>query len=509
MMKRLTALVLKSYLGPFLLTFFIALFVLVMQFLWKHVDDLAGKGLEWSIILELLFYASATLVPLALPLAILLSSIMTIGTMGEHLELVAARSNGISLLRLLRPLMVFVVGVSIGAFLFSNYAMPVANFKFKSLFAAIRSTRPAMDITEGVFYSGLTGVTLYVGQKSKNGQEIYDVMVYDHSQHGIGDARLTMAKKGTIQFTTDERYLILDLKDGIRYDGADFFTKQHGTHRFYREAFSRQQVWIDMSAFQIDTENNRDYLKNSYAMMNVFQLNKVYEDIHKDFAEQSRGLGHRELDRFLFAPPGEVSFDLEAREVPLLEEKPEPEPATINENGLERMAQTRPKAISIDLKEQSLSRHLAKEEAQEVFRQAEQHIQALHRGFNQQQSSWDMTQKNLASNRVEWHRKFTLSFACLVLFFIGAPLGAIIRKGGLGLPLILCILIFITYHIISTSAEKSVKSLNMDAVWGMWLSSLILFPFGLFLTLRISTDNKWFSLETYQNLWYKWRQKRK
>ncbi len=507
MMRRLTALVLKSYLGPFLLTFFIALFVLVMQFLWKHVDDLAGKGLEWSIILELLFYASATLVPLALPLAILLSSIMTIGTMGEHLELVAARSNGISLLRLLRPLMVFVVGVSLGAFLFSNYAMPVANFKFKSLFAAIRSTRPAMDITEGVFYSGLTGVTLYVGQKSKNGQEIYDVMVYDHSQHGIGDARLTMAKKGTIQFTPDERYLILDLKDGIRYDGADFFTKQHGTNRFYREAFSRQQVWIDMSAFQIDTENNRDYLKNSYAMMNVFQLNKVYEDIHNDFADQSRGVGHRELDRFLFAPPREVTFEMEPRQVTLPESNPKMEGS--KEMEPQKPAQVPTKAISIDLKEQSLSKELAKEEAQEVYRQAEQQIQALHRSFTQQQSSWEMTQKNLASNRVEWHRKFTLSFACLVLFFIGAPLGAIIRKGGLGLPLILCILIFITYHIISTSAEKSVKSLNMDAVWGMWLSSLILFPFGLFLTLRISTDNKWFSLETYQNLWYRWRQKRK
>ncbi len=507
MMKRLTALVLKSYLGPFLLTFFIALFVLVMQFLWKHVDDLAGKGLEWSIILELLFYASATLVPLALPLAILLSSIMTIGTMGEHLELVAARSNGISLLRLLRPLMVFVLGISIGAFLFSNYAMPVANFKFKSLFAAIRATRPAMDITEGVFYSGLTGVTLYVGEKNKNGQEIYNVMVYDHSQRGLGDARLTMAQKGTIQFTPDERYLILDLKDGIRYDGADFFTKQHGSYRFYREAFSRQQVWIDMSAFQIDTENNRDYLKNSYAMMNVFQLNKVFQDIHSDFAEQNRGVGRRQLDGFLFAPPKEMAFDMEPGKVALPKSNPKIEATAEAEP--QKLSAGQPLKTTIDLQKQSLSRHLVKEEAREVYRQAEQQIQALHRNFTQQQSSWEMTQKNLASNRVEWHRKFTLSFACLVLFFIGAPLGAIIRKGGLGLPLILCILIFITYHIISTSAEKSVKSLNMDPVWGMWLSSLILFPFGLFLTLRISTDNKWFSLETYQNLWYRWRRKRK
>jgi lipopolysaccharide export system permease protein len=482
-MKRLGVLLLRMYVGPFFMTFFIALFVLVMQFLWKHIDDLAGKGLDWLVIFQLLFYASATLVPLALPLAVLLSSIMTMGQLGENLELVAAKSSGISLLRLLRPLVVFILVVGLGAFLFSNYLMPVANFKAKNLLSAIRSTRPTLELQEGVFYQGLSGVSVFVGKKDPDGKTIYNVMVYDHSRGGTGASRVTLAKKGRIYPTTDETYLVLELNDGIRYDDSDFYLQQYGKMRLFTESFKNQQLWIDMSSFTVDTKSNRDYLKHSYTMMNVVQLQEVYRSIRSDLKKQQLYEANQQLGQMQGRDFGSNRGPADAPTFPLEQVSASPE-------------LSRPVA-EIDLKRESAMAVFSKPEYQTVMAEAKNKWAGVKQPAEQRIQKAEATEKNLVINRVEWHRKFTLAFACVVFFFIGAPLGAIIRKGGLGLPLILCILIFIGYYVFSTLTEKSAKNMNLDPFWGMWLSSLVLLPIGLFLTLKVSTESPWFRLETY------------
>jgi len=482
-MKRLGVLLLRMYVGPFFMTFFIALFVLVMQFLWKHIDDLAGKGLDWLVIFQLLFYASATLVPLALPLAVLLSSIMTMGQLGENLELVAAKSSGISLLRLLRPLVVFILVVGLGAFLFSNYVMPVANFKAKNLLSAIRSTRPTLELQEGVFYQGLSGVSVFVGKKDPDGKTIYNVLVYDHSRGGAGASRVTLAKKGRIYPTTDETYLVLELNDGIRYDDSDFYLQQYGKMRLFTESFKNQQLWIDMSSFTVDTKSNREYLKHSYSMMNVVQLQEMYLSIRGDLKNQQLYEANQQLGRMQGTEYGTVQNPSDAPALQLNQASVVPELSS--------------PVADIDLKKESALAVFSKPEYQAVMAEVKNKWVGFQQQAEQRIQNAEATEKNLVINRVEWHRKFTLAFACVVFFFIGAPLGAIIRKGGLGLPLILCILIFIGYYVFSTLTEKSAKNMNLDPFWGMWLSSLVLLPIGLFLTLKVSTESPWFRWETY------------
>jgi len=482
-MKRLGVLLLRMYMGPFFMTFFIALFVLVMQFLWKYIDDLAGKGLEWQVLFQLLFYASATLVPLALPLAVLLSSIMTMGQLGENLELVAAKSSGISLLRLLRPLVVFIVIVGLAAFLFSNYLMPVANFKAKNLLSAIRSTQPTLELQEGVFYQGLSGVSVFVGKKDPDGKTIYNVMVYNHSQGGSGASRLTLAKKGRIYPTSDETYLVLELNDGIRYDDSDFYLHQYGKLRLFTESFKNQQLWIDMSSFMVDTKSNRDYLKQSYSMMNVVQLQEMYRSIRSDLKSQQLYEANQQINRMLGNEFGVGRGSMEGIGLP--------------KNQVSATTELTSSVAEIDLQRESALSVFSKPEYRGVMAEVKNQWANFKQQAEQRIENAESTEKNLVINRVEWHRKFTLSFACVVFFFIGAPLGAIIRKGGLGLPLILCILIFIGYYVFSTLTEKSAKNMNLDVFWGMWLSSLVLLPLGLFLTLKVSTESAWFRWETY------------
>jgi len=490
--KRLSFFLLKIYIGPFILTFLIAQFVLVMQFLWKYIDELAGKGLEWSLVFELLFYASATLVPMALPLAILLSSIMTIGALAENLELVAAKSSGISLLRLLRPLMATAAVISILAFLFSNYTLPVANYKFRSLLAAIRSARPAIDLTEGAFYSGIKGLTVYIEKKNPDGKSFEGVMVYDHSGDGKGASVLTLAARGRIRTEENDNFLVFALEEGVRYDDREFYQPSRGAMQVYREHFELQELWIDISDGKVSREG-MSFMRNSYAMMNLTQLSAIISEKEAEIPQtiqglslRATGLDHQGGSDGIFSPiPAEIGMGQEG-DIPLF---PAPESSLQMPNFSSKAAffkEVKPHQEEY-LMEQFRSAILSSKARTED-------IQRVAQGLN----------KGLAAAKTEWHRKFTLSFACLVLFFIGAPLGAIIRKGGLGLPLIACVLIFIIYHVISSIAETSVKSLVLSPALGMWFSNLVLLPFGIFLTLRISTDSRWFALETYQMLLKRW-----
>jgi lipopolysaccharide export system permease protein len=485
----LSFMLLKAWLGPFILTFVIAQFVLVMQFLWKHIDDLAGKGLEWSIILELLYYASATLVPMALPLAILLSSIMTVGSLAENLEVVAAKAAGIPLLRLLRPLMLMAGFIAILAFLFSNHVMPVANYKFRSLLSAIRSAKPAIDITPGVFYNGIRGLTVYIDQKAPDGKSFFGVMIYDHSRDGWGASVLTMAEKGSLGTSTDERYLVLRLENGVRYDDRGFYENLNGDFKRMKETFFIQELFIDVSDEKLNKENS--FLKSSYQMMSLGQLEEMMSRHKEDQQQFIQSMSPR-----LSGMHGTLS----AQE-PVFS----PMPQALEEGAApQEILPSLPVWASTD----SLFKPLKPDQRNVWVAGALSKLGQTRQRFQELKDYQKSQGKTMASALVEWHRKFTLSFACLVLFFIGAPLGAIIRKGGLGLPLIFCVLIFIGYHILSTIGERSAKQILMEPWIGMWLSSMILLPFGLLLTLRVSTESRWFALETYQMGWNRWFRKK-
>jgi lipopolysaccharide export system permease protein len=453
-MKKIDVLVLKSYSGPLVATFFISLFILLMQFLWKYIDDLVGKGLEWYIIAELLFYASSTFVPLALPLAILLSSLMTFGNLGEHYELVAMKSSGISLRSIMKPLIVLSVAISIFAFYFSNNVLPVANLKFKSLLYDVRKKRLAVNIKEGIFYSDMEDFVIRVGSKGRDGNTIYNVMIYDHTEHR-GNINVTVADSGMMKTSPDQRFLYFTLYNGYNYQEVYDRKNARYSNPFQRVNFKEQVQKFDLSDFAL-SRTNEELFKSNYQMLNIRQLNVAIDSLQEGLYKKRTALSDNFLRNYKFLSNIDSTASQKEDTIPELK-------ADIL-SGYSN--QDKSKLLELSL---AASRNLKK-------------MMEYHVGDYQTNNS------TIIKHKVVWHKKFTLSFACMVLFFIGAPLGAIIRKGGLGLPAVVSVLFFVLYHIISMIGEKSALQDAMPVAQGMWLSSVILLPLGLFLTLKATTD---------------------
>lgn len=453
-MKKIYLLVLRSYLGPLILTFFVAVFILLMQFLWRYIDDLVGKGLEWYIVLELLFYASSTFVPLALPLAILLSSIMTFGNLGEHYELVAMKSAGISLWKIMRPLIVMSIMISGIAFYFSNNVLPIANLKFKSLLYDVRKQKLAFDITEGIFYDGMDGFVLRVGKKDKDDRTIRDIKIYNHTKKR-GNTDLTVADSGRMESSPDGRYLIFQLYSGYNYEELHNQRDYRQKHQFQKIKFREEYRVFDLSGFAM-TRTNEDLFKSNYSMLNISQLNYaidslgvLYGNKKNDFSDNFTK--HYQYLTVLDSTDYANSLSADSLIMPF--------------DGLSKVRK-------VNIVQRALTK------ARGIKSNIEWHIK-----------DYESKREWLAKHMVAWHKKFTLSFACLVLFFIGAPLGAIIRKGGLGMPVVVSVLFFVLFHIISITGEKSAiaGAIGIDA--GMWMASAVLLPLGFFLTIKATSDS--------------------
>lgn len=458
-LKKLHKLVIASYIGPFVMTFFISLFVLLMQFLWKYIDDLVGKGLEWHVIAELMFYASASLVSLALPLSILISSIMTMGSLGEHYELVALRSAGISLGRVMTPLIVFSIFISGVAFYFSNNLLPIANLKMGTLLYDIRHKKPTLDLRPGVFYKGIEGYSIRIsGKGGADENTIYDVMIYDHTENK-GNIKVILADSGRMQFDGD-RYLMLELFQGKGYEQKDNRSREERTFPHMRNQFEKEIIRFDMAEFNL-TRSNEDIFKDNYKMQSLGQLNKNLDTLRVKYVERQSDYITNLKRNFKFLSLENDSVNaVGVRYTNVLELFDEPHRGKIIGAALNMARSTRSYT------------HSARD---------------------------DFAARNHRMDRysIEAHRKFTLSIACLILFFIGAPLGAIIRKGGLGLPTVFAIVFFLIYYILSITGEKFAKEGMWSVVDGMWLSSRVLLPVGLFLTYKATTDSKIFEWEFY------------
>ena len=488
-MKKINSLIIRSFIGPFVMTFFIALFILLMQFLWLYIDDLAGKGLDWTLIMKLMFYVAVTLVPLALPLSILLSSIMTFGNLAEHYELVACKSAGMALQRIMRPLIIVTAFISVAAFYFSNNMLPYVNLKKNSLLYDVKNQKPALLIKENVFYRGIDGYVIKVGKKDEDNKTIHNVMIYDHTEH-LGNKKVILADKGTMAMSTDGRYLVLTLFNGKSYD-EQVKSKGANTMPLARTEFEKDVIKFDLSDFKM-ARTDEALFKNNYEMLDLKQLSFAADSIKKKSEETKAN----------YQQYNQPFYGLEVKtNKHLLATINNHQQSIQNESGLannpERMGTGKQETRNIPFSNEDFIQNFDKKNQAGIINGA------LNTARNSQSVAKDaatdieMKDKSLAKHLIEWHRKFTLSFACLILFFIGAPLGAIIKKGGLGMPVVVSVIFFLTYHIISITGEKFAREGVIPVYKGMWLSSLILLPIGIFFTYKATTDSKLFDMDSY------------
>lgn len=474
-MKKLDILILRSFIGPFIVTFLVTLFVLVMQFFWLYMDELIGKGLGIWMITQLLFFMSTTLVPLALPLGILLASIMTFGNMGENFELVAIKSAGISLLRFMRPLLLFMIVISGCAFLFSNNVIPFANLKALSLLYDLRNSKPTLNIRAGQFNNDIPGFSIRVGEKDRNGRTIRNIIIYDHTD-GTANGKVVLAKEGEMIPSEDKHYLIFRLRDGWRYDEREN-TGGRKNYEQMRMHFSKWDKVFDLSTFKIN-RTNEDLFKGAYQMMNVAQLADGIDSLKRYEKKLIASVSSYLAPYLTTMGTGFETQRLDSQlrkktDVPLRSYKT-------------TFAELIPDSLRANVATQAVN-------------QARNAKGLLVISSNDKNMRLD----NLVKFNVEWHRKFTLSFACILLFLIGAPLGAIIRKGGLGMPLVIAVIFFVIFHIISITGEKLTLAGTLPPWFGMWMATGMLLPMAFVLVNQARNDSQIFSKEWYLRAWGK------
>lgn len=459
MIKKLDKLIIKSFLGPFLATFFIALFILLMQTVWKYIDDLVGKGLDFWTIGKFVWYMSATLLTLAMPIAILLSSIMTFGNLGESFELVAIKSSGISLLRFMRPLLFIAIILCGVTFVFANYLIPVAYLKSTALYNDIVYKKPALDLKEGVFYTHIPNYAIKVGRKDADGKNIYNVLIYDQT-NSLQDNSI-VAESGTMQISPDKRFMEFNLRNGFRYQERGN-TGDTATE-YVRLGFKTFKKLFDLSSLQKSNTDEEQY-KNNFKMKSIRLLNHSLDSLGKLRDSLSKRLT-ADLNSYIHYGNLNDSFWKKA--------------GTVKVSG------------------DSLNRLIPDSARWQVYEGALTSANYLRTSL--QNNSADLLNKksDIKFHKLEWHRKFSLSLACLVLFFIGAPLGSIIRKGGLGMPLVVAIVFFLIFHLLNMFGEKFVKEEITTPFAGMWLAIFVLIPVGIFLTYKAMHDSQLFNKEFY------------
>ena len=469
--KKIDIYLLRNFLGLFLATFFIAIFILLMQFMWMHVNDLVGKGIGIGVLAEFFLYATASVVPLALPLAILLSSLISFGNLAEKFELTAMKAAGISLFRILRPLTIAVAMLSVGAFFFSNNILPKSQTKLWALIFSLRQKSPELQIPEGEFYDEISGYHIYVRGKTQKG-ELLNLMIYDYSG-GFENAKVMVADTGRLSASADKRFLILDMINGEAFENLNQKQQRATGSRknipYRRETFTHKRIIIDFA-----TDFNRydeSILEDQHVSKNVAQLTHSIDSVHQLSIDRSKEQSAKLLtERYFGREYTRNGIEL---------------PATLTQ---EEKTEYDPDALwaSMDVHKQRQAYSIAQDKARNYRDQIEYNAILL-----------EDTDRYIRKHEIELYRKFTLAFACLIFFFIGAPLGTIIRKGGLGAPVVISVILFIIYYIIDNTGYKMAR----EALWpcwaGMWLSSFILLPTGIFLTYKAATDSPLFNPEAW------------
>ncbi|SHF98409.1 lipopolysaccharide export system permease protein [Bacteroides luti] len=466
--KKLDIFVIKSFTLLFFGTFFICLFIFMMQFLWRYVDDLVGKGLAISVLSEFFFYAILTLVPTALPLAILLASLMTFGNFGERYELLAIKAAGISLIRVMAPLIVFTVFLCSTSFYFQNVVAPKAQVKLFTLLFSMKQKSPELEIPEGVFYDEIEGYNLYVKHKNKETGALYNIMIYNFSD-GFDNAHIIVADSGKLEMTADKKYLRLHLYSGEMFENLKSQSSSMQNVPYRRESFSEKHTIIDFNSnFNMIDES---FMNNQYQSKNMTELqtavdsmNHLVDSVGKTFYKEAVTSTYRFRDNF------SKEDTLKIRKAKLA-------------------------AINTD----SVFNNLSLSDKQKAVANALSTSQSIGNDWKFKSFNTVDTDKRIRRHEMEWHKKIALSISCLIFFFIGAPLGGIIRKGGLGMPVVISILIFLIYYIIDTTGAKMARN-GTWVIWtAMWISTFILAPVGIFLSYKSNNDSVVLNVDTYIN----------
>jgi len=459
-MKKLDTLILKAFVGPFIATFFITLFVLTLQFFWLYIDDLVGKGLDLITIAKLTSYVAAYNIPLALPLAILISSIMTFGNLGETFELVAIKSAGIPLIRFMRPLFITTLFLCFAAFLFNNNIIPVATLKMNTLKYDIIMSKPAFDIKEGVFYDKIEGFVIKIGKKEKDGTTIRDVIIYEKN-YNLQD-NIIVAKSGEMKISNDKHFMEFNLQNGWRYEEKG--DRMTTNTELIRMGFKEYKKNFDLSSFELNKTEDSVF-KDNYQMLSVRQLDKAIDSLEKTSSLYRKKL-HADISPYLtftkYLDTGWVDVDIK------------------NQQPVKRIKDLIPDSA----RSYTLDRTIAQ-------------INSIKSSLDVSRVEYQNKRKELRLHIIEWHRKFTMSIACMVLFLIGAPLGSIIRKGGLGTPLVLAVIFFVIFFLLNNFGTKLVKTDVVQPIPGMWLATFVLTPVGFFLTYKAMRDSQLFNQEYY------------
>ncbi|HLN19903.1 MAG TPA: LptF/LptG family permease [Bacteroidales bacterium] len=471
-MKKLDLFVLRSFLGPLVLTFFIVLIILILQFLWMYVDELAGKGLEIKVLAELIYNFALTFVPMALPLAILLASLMTFGNMGEFSELTALKASGIPLQRIMRPVMILLVFISVISFFFSNNVLPYATDKARTLLWDIRRKKPDINIQAGTFYNGIPDYSIKVTRKDPVTNKMEDLIIYDHSSDR-GNVSVTTADSGFMKLTPDESGLLMTLYNGNTFVELEEDKPGQNFRTFpsRKDHFEVQTFVIPLTGF--DLERSEDGIfKTRAETQNISQLTYYIDSLNKEYTSKVEyQLADFNATRLMI----QKSSYYYRNKIP-------------KADSTSQILHFDPVKIldSIDVIERRSALSMSIENLKDA---------AAYLSLKTESLYYDI--KAIKRYEVEWNKKLTMSFACLVFFFIGAPLGAIIRKGGLGTPAVISIFFFVIYYVISISAQKLVEENLVSTFAGMWAASYILLPIGIFLTYKATTDSVILNIDTY------------
>lgn len=571
-MRKLDLLMIKSFIGPFILTTAVSNFILLIQYLLKYFDDFVGKNLGATVFAELLFYFSLNMLQVALPLGVLVASLMTFGNLGEHFELTAIKGSGISLLRTLRPIFLFVVVLSVGAFYFNNYAIPAANLKAYSLLYDIKHTKPALDIKEGAFYNGIPDFSIKAKEKLPDGKTMLDVIIYDHSA-GRGNKTIILADSALMYTILDDKYLKLELYSGNYYREQP--KSRSDIDQFYKTKYHKMDMVFSLSSFDLKRrkeelfQNNRQmknigelthdidsfgvvinktklnfinssnrsfkyHLKNKKKILeqldsksdsvgesyvrsinaSIFPMNLLSQQLQKKPLRKNTKLDSTELYLELDTTKLDTSKRIQK---PILNPKIMPLVQSENDSSTQVVPKLRRQDITKNVRTKRdifeigdinidtlssafLDSLIIRKSSKVVFTNALNKARNVKVSLGSAKTRIYQLQKDQNLYTIEKYKKYAQSLACILMFMIGAPLGAIIKKGGLGMPTIIAIIFFIIYYVFTSIGEKSAKEGAMNPYFAVWLSDLVLLPFGLFFLRQARIDARLFEVDFY-NIW--------
>ena len=521
-MKKLDGFVIRAFIGPFILTTAVVVFILLIQQMIQYIDELLGKGLSYLVFAELLFYFSLHIVPLAMPLAVLLSSLITFGNLGEHGELTAMKANGISLVRVLMPIFMFSVATAVFSFWFNDQIVPQANLRAYSLLWDIKQKSPTLSIKEGAFYNGLEGYSIKINKKYEDGKTIKDVMIYDHTKNQ-GNRELILADSGKMYTIHHERYLVLELFKGRSYhDQVGAYDGNRSAEKFIKNSFDKSQIIFSLESFDMDT-TNPELFANHRIMRDINQLThdidslKQKQEKNIDLSFQKVSINYNyHLKNFKKPKSKQSKKDSSSINSNKQQNNSIAVKNTIDTNGIKKsnlknsspprmQAKTKKPVKKEPRKVRTDSLYMARQTIRVTPNPPEDKIiaSALSRSRNLraviegQKQQMEANSRRILEFSVEMYKKFTLAFACITMFFIGAPLGAIIKKGGLGLPVLISIIFFIIFYVMSITGEKWVKEAFAPIIVGMWFANVLLFSVGMFFLRQARNDSRILEADFY------------